>query len=385
MSTLKKIGIYIHIPFCEKKCDYCDFLSMPSTLAVKEKYMEHLREEMRESKECLQDYEVQSVFFGGGTPSAVPPEEIVKVMDLLKEEYKIDCERCEITMEMNPGTLSVDKLKKYKDAGINRISMGLQSAHNDELKKLGRIHTYEQFLENYKAARSVGFTNINIDLMSGLPHQTVEGWEDTLSKILALNPEHISAYSLIIEEGTKFYERFGEDKPEEDALISDETDREIYHVTRKMMHEAGYERYEISNYAKKGYECRHNVSYWIGTDYVGFGLGASSYIKGMRYHNEEDLDTYIKDIDQKVSLIRDSINLTENNKMEEYMFLGLRLIRGVSMLEFEKRFGKTMMDVYGSVIDTVTEEGLLTQDGDRVYLTERGIDLSNYVMAQFLL
>ncbi len=396
------LGIYVHIPFCVKKCDYCDFLSGPNTNGIKVKYIEALQREIRGYENLKEKYQVVSIFFGGGTPSSIEGNQLIQVLETIYEVFEIHKAKVingeqdiEITVEANPGTLSKDKLYAYQQVGVNRLSLGLQSANNMELKRLGRIHTYEEFLDNYQLAREAGFTNINVDLMSALPGQTMESFEDTLRKVIALAPTHISAYSLIIEEGTPFYEKYGEDMPEENELPGEELDRAMYSRTKDLLKANGYERYEISNYAKDGYACRHNSLYWNGTDYIGFGLGASSYIRPVRYHNETDMSKYLSLLSNitdassvKKTLQKERNVLSKENQMEEFMFLGLRLTKGVCLEEFESRFGCSIYEVYKEVIKSHQEEGLLLEyeDGGKRYLafTENGLDLSNYVMADFL-
>ena len=290
-TVLKKsLGIYIHIPFCVKKCKYCDFLSGPAGADVQKKYVDQLIKEIEQYQSLLKESQTETLFFGGGTPSILPGEEMVRIMETIRKYANLS-EDAEISMEVNPGTVTKEKLLQWKAAGINRISFGLQSAKEEELKKLGRIHTFEQFLENYHLARECGFTNINVDLMSALPGQTVESWKQTMDQVIALNPEHISAYSLIIEEGTPFYDAY-EDHPE--LLPSEEEEREMYYETRAFLASKGYERYEISNYAKKGYECRHNLSYWDRIDYLGLGLGAASLLGTVRKTNQTELSKYLE-------------------------------------------------------------------------------------------
>ena len=397
------LGIYVHIPFCVKKCAYCDFLSGPVTKDRKADYIEALKKEIRCDKNLKKQYQVVSIFFGGGTPSSLEGNQIEEILDAIYESFEIDKsklldgkEDIEITVEANPGTLSKEKLRTYRLAGVNRLSIGLQSANDTELKLLGRIHTYEEFLHNYQLAREAGFMNINVDLMSALPGQTLESYEDTLRKVVVLRPTHISAYSLIIEEGTPFYEKYGEGMPEENLLPTEEVDRLMYARTKEILKGDGYERYEISNYAKKGYACRHNSLYWNGTDYIGFGLGASSYLRPVRYQNETDMDRYLSYLDGGIDastmqekLHQNRTELTKENQMEEFMFLGLRLTKGVSLEEFEIRFGISIKEVYENVISKHSNEGLLeiTSDAGKQYLalTEKGRDVSNYVMADFLL
>lgn len=382
MNNMKKdLGLYIHIPFCVKKCDYCDFLSAPADEATKEKYVKAIITEIHSSREIASEYVVKTIFIGGGTPSSLEQHQVAGIMEAVREVFDI-CERekgCpEITIEVNPGTIAKEKLMEYKAAGINRLSFGLQSADNKELKLLGRIHSYETFLSNYSLAREIGFRNINIDLISALPGQTLNNWLDTLNKVVLLKPEHISAYSLIIEEGTPFSERY---KPDN---MNEELDRDIYEATKELLEDKGYNRYEISNYAKPGDESRHNSSYWTRGDYLGIGLGASSLIKNTRFQNEPDLNAYMK-LSHNPNLIRRNIEkLTVNQQMEEFMFLGLRLKCGISIKNFKDIFGTDIYHVYGDVIKKSINEGLIAANNENLYLSDKGIDLSNVVLSRFL-
>ena len=375
----KELEIYIHIPFCVQKCKYCDFLSGPATSEIKQQYMEALCREIMEKGAEYEGYHITSVFIGGGTPSCVEPEWIEKLMRLLRENYDLS-EETEITMEMNPGTVDRASLEIYYHAGINRLSMGLQSARSEELAVLGRIHSYEQFLEAYFTARKIGFLNINVDIISGLPGQTLEDYMETLSKVTELDPppEHISAYSLIVEEGTPFYEAYERD---ELNLPDEETDRSMYESTRTFLQQKGYERYEISNYAKKGFECRHNIGYWERKHYVGFGIGAASLVENVRFRNGDSLDWYIQNPCESVT---DVEGLSVEEQMAEMMFLGLRMEKGVSFQRFQEVFGVSLIKVYGKVIEKHVQEGLLQIKEDQVFLTLKGMDVSNYVMADFL-
>lgn len=383
MSEKKELEIYIHIPFCVKKCQYCDFLSGPADEGTKEQYMEALCREIEEKSSLYQDYKVTSIFFGGGTPTAVEADALCRVLCLVKEKFAI-CSEAEITIEMNPGTVSKDALNLYENAGINRVSLGLQSTHNKELEMLGRIHTYEQFLETYKQVRDAGFENVNIDLMSALPGQDLESYKASLEKVIHLTPppEHISAYSLIVEEGTPFYEAYEQGKLD---LPSEDVERDMYHLTKYYLKEQGYERYEISNYAKPGRECVHNIGYWQRKNYVGFGIGAASLIENQRFSNEESLQKYLENPCGCESN-RQVLSVVE--QMEEYLFLGLRMCRGVSVKGFYESFGKNLEQVYGQVIEKHIKNGLLEQvvyDKEVWFrLTEAGMDVSNYVMADFL-
>lgn len=363
----KSLGIYVHIPFCVRKCKYCDFLSGPEGKPVKKAYVEKLLEETEQYRELLQERKTETIFFGGGTPSSIDAEEIARILEKLKSCGNVS-EDAEISIEANPGTVTEEKLRIWKQAGINRISFGLQSADDQELKLLGRIHTWEEFLENYHLARACGFTNINVDLMSALPGQKSDTWKRTIERVTALKPEHISAYSLIIEEGTPFYEAYA-DHPE--LLPTEEEEREIYYMTKALLAEEGYERYEISNYAKPGYECRHNLSYWERVDYLGLGLGAASLLGNVRKSNQTELKEYLQGNFEGEREI-----LMESNAMEEYFFLGLRKMKGVDWTPYRKQYEKT--------VDKLIKENLVQCEGNFIKLTELGIDVSNHVLAQFL-
>ena len=393
----KDLRLYIHVPFCVKKCYYCDFLSGPTNKEGIRNYFNALYKEIRSYKGRTEKYTVSSVFIGGGTPSSVDSEYIVRTIKELKDVFEIIDP--EITIEINPGTVDRMKLIEYKNAGINRISFGLQSTDDYELKLLGRIHSYGQFVENYNLARDIGFNNINIDLMSALPGQGLNTWEKTLQRIVNLKSDHISAYSLIIEEGTPFYNLYGPDGTNKDLLPDEDTDRLIYKSTKDMLESFGYKRYEISNYAREGYECSHNLAYWDGTGYLGMVLGSSSLIFNTRGHNTNDMKEYIglmnkhdiHDIQDKNLLyntfgIREEIiTLTKNDQIEEFMFLGLRKTAGVSKDEFFKRFDISIEDIYGNTLIELKNNCLLDIDNDKVWLTDYGIDISNRVLAEFLL
>lgn len=382
----KELELYVHIPFCVKKCAYCDFLSFPVEKEVREQYINCLIEEIRQF-DLAEDYEVSTIFIGGGTPSILEGREIQRILETIRERFADIREDAEITVECNPGTLTEEKLQIYKEAGVNRLSFGLQSADEKELKLLERIHTYETFEENFHLARKCGFANINVDLMSALPGQSVESYRQTLQKVCKLEPEHISAYSLIIEEGTPFAKRYGKDAKKREAgevpqfLPSEEEERQMYEDTARILLEHGYRRYEISNYAKEGYFCRHNAGYWKRVDYIGFGLGASTLQNPLRYKNTDCLETYLQqDFSKKELLV-----LTKDNQIEETMFLGLRMMAGVSLTEFEEHFHCPLSVIYQREIKKLTEEALIQVKNDRIFLTEKGIDLSNYALSEFLL
>ncbi len=363
----KPLELYIHIPFCIRKCAYCDFLSAPAAPEVQEAYVGQLLQEIAASKKLPEDYEAVTVFFGGGTPGILKGELLCSILRALRDRFSVR-EDAEITVEANPGTVNRDKLVQYREAGVNRISLGLQSADNQELKLLGRIHTWEQFLESFQLARETGFRNINVDLMSALPGQTTESVHRTLERVLALSPEHISAYSLILEEGTPFYKRY-EGHPE--LLPSEEEERQMYYDTRDRLCACGYEHYEISNFAKPGYTCRHNLGYWERRDYKGFGLGAASLLENVRYTNQTDLTEYLKG-----NFAGTEDPLTEQAVREEYFFLGLRKMEGVEPGRYREH--------YEERIQRLQAQQLLEEKDGRIRLTERGTDVSNYVMAQFL-
>lgn len=371
--------LYLHIPFCVKKCAYCDFLSFPSGQEIQRQYAKRLMEDIDCMGKEYGDIPVDTIFIGGGTPSVPESRLIVDLMEHVNRAFQIS-DGAEISMEANPGTVTREKLKEYRRAGINRISFGLQSANDRELKLLGRIHTWAEFLESFALARECGFTNLNIDLMSALPGQTCESWKDTLKRVTDLEPEHISAYSLIIEEGTPFGEKYGSEEGRK-LLPDEDSEREMYHETKRFLRECGYERYEISNYAKPGRECRHNIGYWTGVPYLGLGLGASSYMNGSRFAVSSDMQQYLE---EKPGTFTDVEKLTKKDMEEEFFYVGLRMTAGVSLPEFERRFGVSAKDVYPGLMEMFVEEKAAVFQGDRFVLTDYGLDVSNYIMAQFL-
>ena len=370
------LELYLHIPFCIKKCDYCDFLSGPATRAGQEAYIYALLREM-EAASAVEKRPVDTVFIGGGTPS-VPDCDIME--KLLQGIQKCFClaQDAEITIEANPGTLTTEKLALYKRYGINRLSIGLQSPKNQELSALGRIHNYEQFLESYYMAREAGFSNINTDLMFAVPGQHYEGWIDNLRTVAELGPEHISAYSLIIEEGTPFFER-KLDLPDED------TEYQMYEAVADVLGKYGYQQYEISNYAKEGKSCRHNEGYWTRTDYLGLGLGAASLIGRERFTNTDDMQEYLSDSENPDKIRKNRELLTKEDEMSEFMFLGLRMTKGVSKDDFQEYFGTAIENIYGEVLEKYKSQGLLMEKNRRIFLSRAGIHVSNGIMADFLL
>ena len=379
MDRKKELGVYIHIPFCLRKCKYCDFLSFVSDDITMEKYVESLCEEIRGFFQRERDYIVTTIYLGGGTPSILNAEWTSKIINTLKECACIT-QDAEISTEANPGTLTEEKLRTYKQCGINRLSIGLQSTEARELEYLGRIHSYDQFLDGYHLARKVGFTNINIDLMSAVPYQNLDSWNQTLDRVLSLKPEHISAYSLIVEEGTPFYE-----DEKLDSLIPDEdTERRMYEVTEERLLEQGYHRYEVSNYSLSGKECAHNILYWKRGDYIGFGLGASSCIRETRFKNTDDMKEYL-DQPWKELIDREEVEeLSIEEQMAETMILGLRMTEGVSQEAFKNRYGRTIDAIYGDIIEKYKNRGLLIEEKDFIRFTKQGLDLSNLVLCEFI-
>ena len=415
ISAVDPVEVYVHIPFCARKCAYCDFLSFPAEKDLQRQYVDALLREIRRAGRCPGQV-CSSVFFGGGTPSLLPAEWIAGIMQELRKQFAVR-QDAEITIEANPGTVDEEKLRLYREEGINRISFGCQSFHNEELKLLGRIHSVGQIRESIKLARKAGFENINLDLMSGLPGQTLQGWEDTLRQAVALHPEHISAYSLIIEEGTPFFLKYGESqtddgsvpaerdrraeyggKPDGRLLLPDEeTERRMYDRTAEILSEAGYQQYEISNYAREGSACRHNLGYWTGIPYYGFGLGASGCLPEhlyrllrkedevsrdgvwVRYHNTENMTAYLSGSDYL-----ETEKLEEKDREAEFMILGLRLTDGVEDAEFERRFRRSIDSVFGRILDTYMKAGFLIRENGRTRFSKAGISVSNRILAEFL-
>ncbi len=393
------VSLYVHIPFCVVKCKYCDFLSFDGeSYGTMLRYVDALCREIRLYEPVADEYVVRSIFIGGGTPSLLDESLVKNILAFIKRSFRVEKD-AEITIEANPGTLGHQKLLGYRQAGVNRLSIGLQSADDEILKKLGRIHNYDQFVASMNAARRAGFTNINIDVMSGLPGQTIHSYVETLSRVLDFEPEHISAYALQVEEGTPL----SRDEQLLSEIPPDMIDRRMYEITKQLLGAKGYDRYEISNYAKSGYECRHNMVYWTGGEYIGFGIGAASYFQGKRFSNIRDILAYIGKMEQISDAFSDASNLEmlyndtmkelrENvtpvylySRMEEFMFLGLRMMCGVSREEFMERFKKDIYEVYGPVLNRHIEQGYMAEIGDRIILTDRGIDVSNIILADFIL
>lgn len=385
MIKKKDLELYLHIPFCVKKCNYCDFFSASGSEEEQEAYVQAMVQEIHWYQEKFRPYEVKTIFLGGGTPSLLSGNQAERIFQSLHDSFKI-ARDAEITMEMNPGTVDLQKLKQYKEIGVNRLSIGLQSAQNRELKMLGRIHTFEDFLETWNEVEKAGFENRNIDLMSALPGQKLETWEDTLKKVLALQPEHISAYSLILEEGTPFYKWYESGKFDAGGweLPSEEEEYTMGERTIQILQDAGMHRYEISNYAKPGKECRHNLGYWNRTEYLGIGAGSSSLIGETRFNHIRDRKEYVEMIRRGEAVDTEQEFLSTESQMEEFMYLGLRKTEGISRAAFQDYFQKSLDEIYGMIIEKLNDEKLLECDGDRVRLSHRGMDVSNCVLAEFL-
>lgn len=420
-----ELGIYIHIPFCVKKCDYCDFISYSNCFDMQEKYVEKLLEEIEENKNLLRNNFISTIYIGGGTPSAIKPELIKKILDKIYDVAGIEIEKnngtsnggkkvignempdkkgkIEITIEVNPGTTTKNNLQMYKNCGINRLSIGLQSTDDDILKEIGRIHNYEQFLDTYKLAEEAGFENINVDLMLGLPGQDVEILKNSLEKVVDLKPEpkHISVYSLIVEENTKIEQRIDAG---ELSLPDDEEERRQYHYMKNFLELNGYKHYEISNFAKPGFESKHNMNCWEQKQYVGFGVAAHSYVNGVRYANTSNLKEYLNVENEKYveNSMKNEFEYNSKNKTgfatlktieetqdkldmeKEFMMLGLRKLDGVSISKFEQKFGENPIYLFRNELQKLAEENLLEVDLDDIKLTSKGLDLANLVWEEFV-
>lgn len=375
---MKELGIYIHIPFCVRKCFYCDFVSYAKKENVQKKYIEALQKEILNWKKSNKDVKIKTIYIGGGTPSSIDSKFITEILNLINIKNAE-----EITIEVNPGTVNKEKLYDYKNAGINRLSIGLQSTNNELLKKIGRIHNYEQFLETYKMAREVGFNNINVDLMIGLPGQTMDDLKTSLEDIINLNPEHISVYSLILEDETplkKMIENNILKLPEEDL------ERQMYWYTKDFLKINGYNHYEISNFAKQGFYSKHNLDCWEQKEYIGFGISAHSYIDRKRFGNISNLDNYIKNCIEggfdKNRIIEEEQD--KKDEMKEYMILGLRKINGISIQKFENKFNENPIVLFKRELNKLFNEGLIIIDGDIIRLSNKGLDFANIVWEEFI-
>lgn len=386
----KQIGLYIHIPFCKQKCSYCDFCSYANKESFIKRYIQCVLKEIIEvGNNNKIDFEngkddlflVKTIYIGGGTPSLIDSKYIVQIIEDIKLNFKID-EKAEITIEVNPGTVTLEKLEDYKRTGINRLSIGLQSTQEHLLKEIGRIHTYLDFLDTFRFAREAGFENINVDLMIGLPNQTLEEVKDSIEEIVSMEPEHISVYSLILEENTPLFKKVEEGL----ELPNEDLERKMYWAVKQTLEQNNYIHYEISNFAKKGYESKHNLDCWNQKEYIGFGIAAHSYTNGIRYSNIENIEQYIKNYDEDKT--EENLVFHEKQDMEamqkEYMLLGLRKIDGVSIQEFKIKFVANPVFLYHSELEKLVNEELLEIDGDMIKLTNKGLDLANIVWEEFV-
>lgn len=375
------LGLYIHIPFCVSKCNYCDFNSFKMDKIAKDKYLKDLKKEMElYSKDLKKDDEITSIFLGGGTPSILNSNELKYIFENINKNFNIKKD-AEITIECNPGTLTKEKLKTMKEIGINRLSIGLQAVQDYHLKSIGRIHTYDEFERNYKDAIEVGFDNINIDLMYALPNQKFEEWKESLEKIVNLNPSHISAYSLILEEGTKLHDMYENNEFE---VIDEDTDIDMYNHTINYLKDNGYNQYEISNYAKDKCECKHNILYWKCNHYIGLGPGASGYIGDFRYNNVEYLNKYHEKLSLNEKPIESKEDLTIDDKVQEKIFMGLRMNEGIKFKDFKEKFNINFKEKYSKEIKKLKERKLINEDIGGIWLTQAGREISNSIFIEFI-
>lgn len=374
MWEMKEIGVYIHIPFCKQKCLYCDFVSFANKQELQKDYIQALKKEIQNWKNDA--YKIKTIYIGGGTPSYIDSKYISEIIKLVGNAPSI-------TIELNPGTVTKEKLLVYKNAGINRLSIGLQSTNDTLLKQIGRIHNYNQFLETYNLARELGFNNINVDLMIGLPNQNIKDIKQSLEDICRLNPEHISVYSLIVEENTPMQRLIDN---EELKLPDEEIERQMYWYVKDYLELNGYKHYEISNFAKPGFESEHNLDCWNQKEYIGFGAGAYSYLNKKRFGNISNLEEYIQNCNNNI--FEKNVILEEaqdkNQQMNEYMILGLRKIDGISIQKFEEKFNENPILLFRKELQKLHEEKLIIIDGDVIKLSNKGLDLANIVWEEFV-
>ena len=375
---MKEIGIYIHIPFCIKKCEYCDFVSYCNKEKYVPQYINALKKEIKNN--INKEYKITTIYIGGGTPSSIEENYIADIIETIKlnmnDENLKEFKNVEVTIEVNPGTVTEKKLETYKEIGINRLSIGLQETHDELLKSIGRIHTYEEFLKTYNLARKIGFNNINVDLMIALPNQTIQDIKENLEKIIKLNPEHISVYSLILEEGTPFYNKYNENKIK---LPDEKLERNMYWYVKNTLENNGYIHYEISNFSKKGFESKHNMNCWNQEEYFGFGVAAHSYNNKTRYSNTNNIEEYIKESNK---IIHEEQTLEDMQK--EYMLLGLRKIEGINIQKFKNKFAQNPIFIFKEQLSKLVDEELIVIDGNEIKLTNKGLDLANIVWEEFI-
>lgn len=376
---MKDLSLYIHVPFCAQKCYYCDFLSFAHKEEKIDLYFTSLYKEIEKSASLHSHEELQTIFIGGGTPTAVPPDYIYKLMNLIREKFSVS-PTAEVSIESNPATYDKNKLIAYRKCGINRLSIGLQCWQDELLRSIGRIHSQKDFIKGYMEAKEAGFHNINVDLIFNLPNQSLEDWKETLEKVCDLDPAHLSCYSLKLEEGTLLYERAQNKK----FVLDDDLDRDMYHYTVEYLNKRGYTQYEISNFSKLNMECKHNLIYWEVKPYIAFGLGAHSYYEGVRYYNEENMDDYIEKIlnNQPVRKIEDILSL--DHKKEEFIFLGLRKMEGIDDKDYQILFKNSIFIEYKNELKDLYEQGMIKIDGGKVKLSSLGLDFANKVFMSFL-
>ena len=379
---MKELGIYVHIPFCKQKCKYCDFVSFTNCEEKYENYFESIIKEIENKRLDTSNTVVSTIYIGGGTPSIVPPKFIEQIFNKIKTKFKLS-ENAEITIEINPGTVNIEKLQYYYNIGINRLSIGLQSADDRLLELIGRIHTYTEFKEAYTLARNIGFQNINVDLMIGLPTQSLEDVKKTLESIIEKNPEHISVYSLIVEEGTKMFDLISNNILQ---LPDEKIEREMYWFVKNTLEKNGYFQYEISNFSKKGYESHHNMNCWKQMEYIGYGVAAHSYFNNKRFSNINNIVEYIKNCEadniEKNIILNEEQDKTE--QMKEYMLLGLRKIEGVNIEAFKNKFNENSTEIFKCEIDKLINENLIENVDGYIRLTSKGLDLANQVWMEFI-
>ena len=387
---MRNVGIYVHIPFCKKKCYYCDFISYDNKKEKIEEYIKYLKYEIYETGEgtkldlknnLIEPLKITSIYIGGGTPSYIDSKYIIEIIKIIKKEFEV-YDDAEITIEINPGTVNEQKLIDYKNIGINRLSIGVQSNNNSLLNNIGRIHSYEEFLSTYKLARKIGFNNINLDFIIGLPNQTDKDINDLIHEIKRLSPEHISIYSLMIEENTKMYKDYISNVIK---LPNEDIERKTYWKIKNNLESNGYIHYEISNFAKIGYESKHNLACWNQEEYMGFGVAAHSYTDGARYSNIPKIDEYIDNFKNNKDIDNIIFHEKQNNesKMKEYMFLGFRKIKGINVVDFYNKFKKDVFDIFSEELSKLIKIGLIETNNNYIKLTKKGLDLANLVFEEF--
>ena len=370
----KPIGLYVHIPLCIRKCNYCDFCSHPiDTVEWRNEYIQALCAEM----ECYRGkgISLNSIFFGGGTPSLLTVDELSLIVSKIRDIFILS-DDIEFTVEANPKTVDKEKIEGFISLGVNRISLGLQSIHDNEMKILGRVHNYDDFVESYNVVKSAGVENVNVDLMYGIPLQTMSSFEKTLDEIIRFSPEHISLYGLIIEDETPF----GREKAKLN-LPSDDTECDMYDLACKRLREAGYDHYEISNYARDGHYCRHNMKYWQEEEYIGIGVAAHSYYCGRRFGNTNDISAYL--MGDRAKYDHGEV-VSPEDEAYEFVMLGLRLGVGISLSEYYHRFGIQFLDGREAVVKSLASAGYLKIADDRLFLTERGFYVSNLILNELI-